>query len=343
MIKKLSEEEYEKFWKEYSTNIKLGVIDDHANRTRLSKLLRFKSSNDDEKMTSLADYISRMKDNQEHIFFMAGTSLKEVTQSPFVERLLKKGYEVIYCVEPIDEYTVQALPEFDGKKFQNVAKEGLDIDGDSGKDKMEELNKDFGVLISWLKDSALKDLIEKATVSARLTTSPCALVASSYGWSGNMERIMKSQAYAKTGDPNNEFYASQKKILELNPRHPLIKELRSRVENDEKDDAATELAMVLFETATLRSGYGLRDTAAFSSRVEKMMRRSLGVSLDEQVEEEEEEALDEDEDAGDEGLVDDDISAPAADDDSSSTDTPVPIDDQESNTDNQNKEIHEEL
>ncbi|KAF6035805.1 HSP90B1 [Bugula neritina] len=156
MIKKISEEDYEKFWKEYSTNIKLGVIEDHANRTRLSKLLRFKSSNDEEKMTSLADYVSRMKDSQEHIYFMAAGSLKEVTSSPFVERLLKKGYE-------------------------NVAKEGLNIDGEVGKEKMEVLNKEFEPLTAWLKEKALADLIDKATVSARLTTSPCALVASSYG------------------------------------------------------------------------------------------------------------------------------------------------------------------
>lgn len=123
-----------------------------------------------------------------------------------MERLLKKGYEVLFLVEPVDEYCIQSLPEFEGKKFQNVAKEGLKIGEESEvqKKKQEELESTYEPLLKWLKDDALKDLIEKAAVSQRLDESPCALVASSYGWSGNMERIMRSQAYAKRDDPSNE-------------------------------------------------------------------------------------------------------------------------------------------
>lgn len=299
MIKKISDEEYEAFWKEYSTNIKLGVMEDHSNRTRLAKLLRFYSSNSDAEQTSLSDYLERMKDKQEHIYFMAGASRKEVEASPFVERLLKKGYEVLFLIEPVDEYCIQSLPEFEGKKFQNVAKEGLKLDdSESAKERKEALEKDFEPLTNWLKDEALKDKIEKATITERLTTSPCALVASSYGWSGNMERIMKAQAYQKTKDVNTEYYATQKKTLEINPRHPLIKELKSRVDAEPEDQTTKDLAVVLFETATLRSGYNLQDTAGFAGRVERMLRLSVDVSLDEEIEEEpeeEEEEADEDE------------------------------------------------
>lgn len=306
MIKKIDDKEYmDKFWKEFSTNIKLGVMEDHSNRTRLAKLLRFRSSNDKEALTSLADYIGRMKDKQEHIFFMAGSSLDEVKNSPFVERLLKKGYEVLYLIEPVDEYCIQSLPEFDGKKFQNVAKEGVKIDE---KDKSEELEKEYEPLLKWLKETGLKDLIEKATVSQRLTESPCALVASSYGWSGNMERIMNSQAYAKAKDPSSNFYASQKKTLEINVYHPLMKELNKRISTDAEDQTAKDLARVMFETATLRSGYVVKDSLDFAGRIERMLRLSMGVDPDAKVElPEEDEAAEEE--ATEEVKADDDEEA----------------------------------
>jgi len=320
MIKKIDDADYmDKFWKEFSTNIKLGVMEDHSNRTRLAKLLRFRSSNDAEKMTSLADYVSRMKDKQEHIFFMAGSGLEEVRNSPFVERLLKKGYEVLYLVEPVDEYCIQSLPEFDGKKFQNVAKEGVKIDE---KDKTEELEKEYEPLLKWMKETGLKDLIEKATVSQRLTESPCALVANSYGWSGNMERIMNSQAYAKAKDPSNNFYATQKKILEINVYHPLVKELNKKVTADPEDQTAKDLVRVMFETATLRSGYTIKDSLDFASRIERMLRMSMGVDLDAKVDlPEEPEAAEEE--AAEEVKADDEDEEPKVPDDAAK---PDPVD-----------------
>ena len=284
MIKKIGKEDYEKFWKEYSTSIKLGVIEDHSNRTRLAKLLRFYSSNSDTELTSLAEYVERMKEKQESIYFVAGNGKKEVMNSPFTERLLKKGYEVLYLIEPVDEYCIQSLPEFDGKKFQNMAKEGLKIDdGEKAKERKEATEKEYEPLLTWLKDKGLKDQIEKATISERLTNTPCALVASQYGWSGNMERIMKAQAYAKSKDPTQDFYATQKKTLEINPRHPLIQKLKSKVEADEDDKTAVDLSMVMFETATIRSGYGVQDSAGFAERIERMMRHAMDVSLDAKV------------------------------------------------------------
>ncbi|XP_020559565.1 endoplasmin [Oryzias latipes] len=311
MIKKIAEEQYnEKFWKEFGTNIKLGVIEDHSNRTRLAKLLRFQTSNSETGLASLEQYVERMKEKQDKIYFMAGTSRKEAESSPFVEKLLKKGYEVIYLTEPVDEYCIQALPEFDGKRFQNVAKEGVKFEeSEKAKEKREALEKEFEPLMTWLKDKALKDKIEKAVLSQRLTDSPCALVASQYGWSGNMERIMKAQAYQTGKDISTSYYASQKKTLEINPKHPLIKQMLGRVNDDAEDQTASDLAVVLFETATLRSGYQLADTKAYGDRIERMLRLSMNVPLDEQVEEEPEEEPEEqaeDDSEAKEEVVDDD-------------------------------------
>ncbi|CAD5219440.1 unnamed protein product [Bursaphelenchus okinawaensis] len=287
MLKKMDEKTYDDFWKEFSTNLKLGIMEDPSNRNRLAKLLRFQSSNDATALTTLTQYAERMKEKQETIFYVAGTSRKEVETSPFVEALLKKGYEVLYLTEPVDEYCIQAMPEFDGKKFQNVAKEGLKLNqGEKAKEAFAELEKQFEPLTDWLKDKGLNGKIEKAVVSERLSTSPSALVASSYGWSGNMERIMKSQAYAKANDPTQDFYANQKKIFEINPRHPVVKELLRRVESDQEDPKAVSTAQLLFETATLRSGFALNDQVGFAERIEAILRQSLDLSADEPVEEE---------------------------------------------------------
>uniref|UniRef100_U3FZJ6 Endoplasmin n=1 Tax=Micrurus fulvius TaxID=8637 RepID=U3FZJ6_MICFL len=291
MIKKIAEEKYnDTFWKEFGTNIKLGVIEDHSNRTRLAKLLRFQTSHHESNVTSLDEYIERMKEKQDKIYFMAGSSRKEAESSPFVERLLKKGYEVIYLTEPVDEYCIQALPEFDNKRFQNVAKEGVKFDeSEKLKETREALEKEYEPLLTWMKDKALKDKIEKAVLSQRLTQSPCALVASQYGWSGNMERIMKAQAYQTGKDIATNYYASQKKIFEINPKHPLIKDMLRRVQENEDDQIVADLAVVLLETATLRSGYLLPDTKEYGERIERMLRLSLNIDPDEKVEDEPEE------------------------------------------------------
>merc|ERR1712113_955524 len=292
MIKKISDDKYDAFWKEYSTNIKLGVIEDAANRTRLAKLLRFLSSSGG--LTSLAEYVERMKDKQEHIFYMAGGSVDEVKTSPFVERLLKKGYEVIYLTEAVDEYAISALPEFEGKKFQNVAKEGFNIDGetDAAKQRRDAAKEKFDPLIKWLGEDALKDHILRAEVSERLVDTPCALITSKFGWTGNMQKIIASQTHSKTQDMQRDYYLNQKKTLEINPRHPLIKELLRRIEDNPADVSAKDMAIMMFNTATLRSGFPLKDTVNFAEHIETMMRNTLGVDVDEAIEDDEEEAED---------------------------------------------------
>merc|ERR1712181_135648 len=288
MIKRISDDKYDAFWKEYSTNIKLGVIEDTANRTRLAKLLRFSTSSG--KLASLSEYVERMKDKQEHIFYMAGGSVEEVKTSPFVERLLKKGYEVIYLTEAVDEYAISALPEFEGKKFQNVAKEGFSIDGDTdaSKARKAEIAEKFEPLTKWLGDDALKDHILRAEVSERLVDSPCALITSKFGWTSNMQKIIQSQTHSKTQDMQRDYYLNQKKTLEINVRHPLMKELLRRVEDNPEDKIAKDMATMMFNTATLRSGFSLKDTVNFAESIELMMRQTLGVDADEQVDEEEE-------------------------------------------------------
>uniref|UniRef100_A0A0K8V068 Heat shock protein 83 n=2 Tax=Bactrocera latifrons TaxID=174628 RepID=A0A0K8V068_BACLA len=320
MIKKIDKDNYSKFWKEYSTNIKLGIMEDPSNRSRLAKLLRFQSSNGKD-LTSLAEYVERMKAKQEHIFFIAGANRAEVEKSPFVERLLSKGYEVLYLVEAVDEYCISALPEFDGKKFQNVAKEGFKLnESEKSKSRFEELKSTFEPLVKWLNEVALKDKILKAQVSERLSNSPCALVAGMFGWTGNMERLALSNAHQKSDDPQRSYYLNQKKTLEINPRHPLIRELLRRVEADEADSTAKDMAVMMFRTATLRSGFMLQETSDFADTIEKMMRQSLGVPLDEQIE------LDED---------DEDIAGDTGNDEEN--------DNLSENKDSEDDEVHDEL
>merc|ERR1712212_1157414 len=266
----------------------LGVIEDTANRTRLAKLLRFSTSGG--KLSSLSEYVERMKDKQEHIFYMAGGSVEEVKTWAFVERLLKKGYEVLYLTEAVDEYAISALPEFEGKKFQNVAKEGFSIDGDNdaAKARKTEITEKYDPLIKWMGEDVLKDHILRAEISERLTSSPCALITSKFGWTANMQRIIQSQTHSKTQDMQRDYYLNQKKTLEINPRHPLVKELLRRVEDNPADATAKDMALMMYNTATLRSGYLLKDTVNLAEHIERMMRETLGVDADEQVDEEEE-------------------------------------------------------
>nr|ADR79285.1 Hsp90 beta [Brachionus ibericus] len=287
MVKKMSEADFELFHKEYSTNVKLGVIEDSTNRVRLAKLLRFGSSAEDKTTTSLEKYVERMKEKQEFIYFIAGTDRDELEKSPFVERLLAKGYEVLYLTDPIDEYCMQSLPEFDGKRFQNVAKDGLNIDkSKQAEERLKELEKSYEPLINWIKDGPLKDKVENVKISTRLVKTPMALVANQFGYSGNMERITRAQAYQKSGgDSASQYYFGQKKILEVNPGHPLVKELLRRAESDSSDSQAKQMVELMFESATLRSGYELRDTAGFADRIEHMLRSALNVPLDEKVDE----------------------------------------------------------
>ncbi|KAL7086031.1 hypothetical protein ACP275_14G314100 [Erythranthe tilingii] len=272
--------QYTKFWNEFGKSIKLGIIEDATNRNRLAKLLRFETTKSDGKLTSLDQYISRMKSGQKDIFYITGTSKEQLEKSPFLERLTKKNYEVIFFTDPVDEYLMQYLTEYEDTKFQNVSKEGLKIEKDS-KDK--ELKESFKELTKWWKGALASDNVDDVKISNRLADSPCVVVTSKYGWTSNMERIMQSQTLS---DANKQAYMRGKRVLEINPRHPIIKELRDRIVKDSEDESVRQTAQLIYQTALMESGFMLSDPQDFASRIYSSVKNSLKISPDATVEEE---------------------------------------------------------
>ncbi|KAG9509817.1 Heat shock protein HSP 90-alpha, partial [Fragariocoptes setiger] len=269
---------YEKFYESFGKNIKLGIHEDTQNRSKLAELLRFHTSASPDTMCSLKDYVSRMKENQKHIYFITGESKEVVANSAFVERVKKRGYEVVYMTEPIDEYCVQQLKEFDGKQLVSVTKEGLELPEDEEeKKKREEDVKKFENLCKVIKE-ILSGKVEKVTVSNRLVSSPCCIVTGQYGWTANMERIMKAQALR---DASTMSYMSAKKNLEINPDHPIIEVLRQRAEADKNDKSVKDLVMLLFETSLLCSGFSLEEPETHASRIHRMIKLGLGIDEEE--------------------------------------------------------------
>merc|ERR1712226_270863 len=227
---------------QFSKNIKLGIHEDTQNRGKISELLRYSSSASGDELTSLKDYVSRMKENQKDIYYITGESKEIVAASAFVEKVKKKGFEVLYLADPIDEYAVQQLKEYDGKKLVCVTKEGLELPEDEEeKKRQEELKAEFEDLCKVIKE-ILDKKIEKVAVSNRLVNSPCCIVTSTYGWSANMERIMKAQALR---DTSTMGYMAAKKHLEINPDHSIVNTLREKAEADKNDRAVKDLVMLL--------------------------------------------------------------------------------------------------
>ncbi|XP_009081947.1 PREDICTED: heat shock protein HSP 90-beta isoform X3 [Acanthisitta chloris] len=271
-------ENYKKFYEAFSKNLKLGIHEDSTNRKRLSELLRYHTSQSGDEVTSLSEYVSRMKENQKSIYYITGESKEQVANSAFVERVRKRGFEVVYMTEPIDEYCVQQLREFDGKTLVSVTKEGLELPEDEEeKKKMEESKAKFETLCKLMKE-ILDKKVEKVTVSNRLVSSPCCIVTSTYGWTANMERIMKAQALR---DNSTMGYMMAKKHLEINPDHPIVETLRQKADADKNDKAVKDLVVLLFETALLSSGFSLEDPQTHSNRIYRMIKLGLGIDEDE--------------------------------------------------------------
>merc|ERR1712130_186100 len=280
-------ESFDKFYEQFGKNIKLGIHEDSNQRKKLAEFLRYHSSNSED-VTSLKDYVSRMKDNQKDIYYITGESKDSVQNSAFVERVKKRGFEVIYMVDPIDEYSVQQLKEYDGKTLVSVTKEGLELPEDEDEKKaFEEKKAKFEPLCKVMKD-ILDAKVEKVTVSNRLVKSPCCVVTSQYGWSANMERIMKAQALK---DSSTMGYMAAKKQLEINPDHKIVASLADRVEANKNDKAIKDLVMLMFETSLLASGFNLEDPTVHANRIHRMIKLGLGIDGDD--DEEEEKAADE--------------------------------------------------
>ena len=270
-------EDYKKFYEQFSKNLKLGIHEDQANRTKLADLLRFHTSKSGEDLISFKDYIQRMKEGQKDIFYLTGESRAQVAHSPFLEALRKRGYEVLYLVDPIDEYMVQQLKDYDGKKLKSCSKEGLDLEETEEEKKQKEEEKArFEPLCKLMKD-VLGDKVEKVVVSNRIDESPCVLVTGEYGWTANMERIMKAQALR---DSSMTSYMISKKTMEINPNNPIVQELRNKAEVDQSDKTVKDLIWLLFETSLLTSGFSLDEANTFANRIHRMIKLGLSIFED---------------------------------------------------------------
>ena len=261
-------EDFKKFYEQFSKNLKLGIHEDATNRAKLAELLRYYSTKSGDEMVSFKQYIERMQPKQKYIYYITGESKSVVAASPFIEKLKEKGIEVLYLTDPIDEYCIQQLKDFDGKQLKCCSKEGLDLeDTEDEKKAFEELKTQYEPVCKKIKE-ILDNKVEKVVVGERLDESPCVLVTSEFGWTANMERIMKAQALR---DNSMTSYMISKKTLEINPKHGIIKELKAQLEKDSNSSNIKDTIWLLYDTSLLNSGFSIEDPNAFAKRTYKMI------------------------------------------------------------------------
>lgn len=276
-----TKQSYTDFFKQFGKNIKLGVVEDSTNRARLAKLVRFTSTKSGDGLVSLEQYVENMPEWQKNIYFIAGESLESLKASPFLERAEAKGVEVLLLDDPVDEYCVQNLPDFEGVKLQSLTKEGLQFGDETDDDKkLRSLYKEkFKPLTKWLKE-LFGEKIEKVTVSNRVTNTPAVLVTGQFGHSANMERIMKAQAF---GDNQRMMMMGSKKTMEINPRHPIVAEIAKLSESEDESDQANakNIAWLMYDTSLISSGFDMDNPKEFAGRMYKLMQSGLNLdSLD---------------------------------------------------------------
>merc|ERR1712178_150199 len=273
------ESKYTKFWKAFGKYIKMGLIEDAANRTRLAKLLRYATSKSGDKEISLEEYVSNMKEDQKNIYYISGEDKESLLKSPSVEKLLSKDIEIIFMTDSVDEYTVQHLTEFEGKRLINASREGLKLEeGDVEKKREEQYKEMFKPILEFMKETLGKK-VEKVAISKHLVQSPVVVLSADYGWTAQMEKVMKSQAFA---DQSKFEFMKSKRMFEINPRHPMIVELNSRVKDNKADDEIKDQVTSLYLSAVVAAGYQLMpdDAQDFSERVTRMVTAGLGVEAD---------------------------------------------------------------
>ena len=298
---------YIELWEQFGKSLKIGVIEDSANRNKLARLLRYKSSTSEGKWTSLENYVKRMKDWQKQIYFVSGDSEDKLANSMFLETFKRRGVEVLFFTEAIDEYVAQNLREFNGKTLQDITKEGVELGDEKEHEKkvQKAYEEKFEVFTKWLKD-LLGDKVDKVEISTKLESAHAVLSTTRYGYSATMERIMKSQALQ---DPERAKYMKAHKIMEVNPRHPIISHLLAMVEEDAESDVVRDYANLLYDSALMNSGFMIDEPNEFATRLYTLMRESLQIeSLDlepeiEVAEEEPEEEEEEEEGEEDENTI----------------------------------------
>merc|ERR1711870_4855 len=287
--KKDEESTWAKFYKEFNKNLKMGCYEDDSNRSKLSKLLRFATTKSESKEISLDKYLDRMQESQESIYYMSGDSLDVMKKAPSLQIFLKKDLEVLMLPDHLDEPCLQKLADYEGKKFVSIQKADVKLDEtEEEKKKFSKLKDMYKPLTDWWKDKltdftekgAMKDAgvkVEKVELSKRLTDSPVVVVTSQFGYSAQQERVMKAQSFQ---NKDQVSMMSGRKTLEVNPNHPVVVDLLSKVKTDKEDKAALDTAQVLFQTALIESGYEIADPSALVNRVYRLMSKELGVDPD---------------------------------------------------------------
>ncbi|XP_044493783.1 heat shock protein 90-5, chloroplastic-like [Mangifera indica] len=275
MIQDISEsenkEDYKKFWENFGKFLKLGCVEDSGNHKRIAPLLRFYTSKNEEELTSLDEYVENMGEKQNAIYYLATDSLKSAKSAPFLEKLVQKDIEVLYLIEPIDEVAIQNLQTYKEMKFVDISKEDLEL-GDEDEVRERETKQEYNLLCDWIKQQ-LGDKVAKVQVSKRLSSSPCVLVSGKFGWSANMERLMKAQAL---GDTSSLEFMRGRRILEINPDHPIVKDLNAACRNAPDSSDAKRAIDLLYDTALISSGFTPDSPAELGNRIYEMMAMALG-------------------------------------------------------------------